>query len=63
LWVCLGMAAVALVWSLYIDFCFFRQVLGYSRQRAAWSLLAHRAVAWIIFLLIFGGGSLWSELA
>jgi len=46
------------MWSGYIDFQFFRQVLGRTPGRAAWDLLQHRLIAWTIFLFIFGAGSL-----
>jgi hypothetical protein len=49
---------LVMMWSGYIDFQFFRQVLGRTPGRAAWDLLQHRLIAWAIFLFIFGAGSL-----
>jgi hypothetical protein len=50
------------LWSGYIDFCFFRYVFQRSPRRAARDLLVQRAISWTLAVLIFGGGSLWSEL-
>jgi hypothetical protein len=44
-------------WSLYIDFHFFRHVCG--MKTPGWYLLVQRAVAWTLFILVFGGVSLW----
>jgi hypothetical protein len=49
---------LVMVWSGYIDFQFFRQVLQRTPGRAARDLLQHRVIAWTIFLFIFGAGSL-----
>jgi len=54
----LASVCLVTVWSGYIDFQFFRQVLGRTPRRAAWDLLQHRLIAWTIFLFIFGAGSL-----
>jgi hypothetical protein len=45
------------VWSGYIDFQFFHQVFRRTPMRAAWDLLQQRVIAWTIFILIFGAGS------
>jgi hypothetical protein len=55
------LAAIAL-WSCYIDFCFFRYVFQTTRQRAARDLFVQRAISWTLAAIIFGGGSLWSEI-
>jgi hypothetical protein len=55
------LGALAL-WSCYIDFCFFRYVFQTTRRRAALDLFLQRAVSWTLAAIIFGGGSLWSEL-
>jgi hypothetical protein len=60
MWFLLG---VAIIWSGYIDFCFLRQVLGESASTAGRRLLALRLITWSAGLMIFGGGSLWSETA
>lgn len=54
-------SALAL-WSGYIDFCFFRYVFQTTRGRAARYLFAQRAISWTLAALVFGGGSLWSEI-
>jgi hypothetical protein len=42
-----------LLWSLYIDYCFFRFLLGRTRSSAIGSLAAQRLVSWsLIFLVI-----------
>ena len=53
--------AVAFVWSGYIDFCFFREVLGENGARAWTKVIVLRAVTWIVGLAYFGGGSLLPE--
>lgn len=45
--------AVTLLWSLYIDYCFFRVALRRTWWSAAGSLAAQRLVSWsLIFLVI-----------
>jgi hypothetical protein len=58
MWFLLG---VAIIWSAYIDFCFLRKVLGESAFSAGRRLLALRIITWSVGLMIFGGGSVWSE--
>lgn len=55
-------AAAIAIWSAYIDFCFFRYVFRVPTRRAAANLVVQRAFSWTLAALIFGGGSLWSEL-
>jgi hypothetical protein len=55
------LAAIA-IWSCYIDLCFFRYVFQATRRRAVRDLFVQRAISWTLAALIFGGGSLWSEL-
>jgi hypothetical protein len=50
-----GAAAMVIVWSAYIDFCFFRFVLGRSRAGASRDLLLHRSISWSLIIAIFGG--------
>jgi hypothetical protein len=54
-------ASLVALWSGYIDFCFFRQVLQRRPGRAAWDLLLLWTISWSIAIAIFGGGPLWSE--
>jgi hypothetical protein len=49
--------SLVVLWSAYIDFQFFRQVFKRSAMRAAWDLLQHRVVSWLIFMVIFGSGA------
>ncbi len=53
-WLEVGGAALLAI-SLYIDFRFFRNVLGRDRFAAVRDLLLHRALTWIPILLISGG--------
>jgi|RhiMethySRZTD1v2_1073278.scaffolds.fasta_scaffold499453_1 hypothetical protein len=57
-----GGAALAVAWSLYIDYCFFRDGLGRSSGAARRGLLLHRALAWAPILLIFGAPGIHTEL-
>jgi hypothetical protein len=50
------------LWSGYIDFCFFRYVFQTTPQRAARCLLLQRAISWTLAVIIFGGGPLRSEI-
>ena len=45
-----AMAGMALVigWSAYIDFCFFRAMVGASRRAAVRDLIVLRAITWLI---------------
>jgi len=40
-WLEIG-AAIVLAWSAYVDYCFFREVVGRNRRSAARTLLVHR---------------------
>jgi hypothetical protein len=46
-------AWLVLAWSAYVDFGFFRRVLGRSRARAWRDLLAQRLLCWAAALAIF----------
>jgi hypothetical protein len=50
--------ALVIVWSCYIDYCFFRCVSDHPAR----NLMLQRATCWGIGLAIFGGGSLWPGL-
>jgi hypothetical protein len=52
-------ATVVAVWSGYIDFCFFEQVLRRAPRQSAWDVFLFRGIAWSASIGIFGGGSLW----
>jgi len=49
---------LAVVWSAYIDFCFFRCVFRDGKTRAAWNLATQRLVSWSLGILIFGAGAI-----
>ena len=57
----LGGIVIAVVWSLYIDFHFFRSVLKQSSSRAARQLALQRLISWGLILAIIGGPTMWSE--
>jgi hypothetical protein len=50
-----GAGAIVIVWSAYIDFCFFRFVMARSPARATRDLLLQRLVSWALIIAIFGG--------
>ena len=50
------------VWSMWIDYHFFREVLMQSPGRAGRALLVNRAVGWIAAIGIFLGIAIWSYL-
>jgi hypothetical protein len=52
-------AAVALCWSLWIDFEFFRVVCGLSRVAAALRLTLLRIISWTLIVAVFAYGSFW----
>jgi hypothetical protein len=54
-WSSLGLV---IVWSAYIDYCFFRCISDHAQR----NLMLQRAACWGIGLAIFGGGSLWPGL-
>jgi hypothetical protein len=58
-----GGAAVAIVWSAWIDFRFFRLVLGRGRVGAWGGLLLQRLISWSLVILIFGAPSIPPEIA
>jgi hypothetical protein len=51
LWLDAG-AAVVLLWSLYVDYCFFRDALGRPRSAAMRGLFVHRLLSWTPILLV-----------
>jgi len=58
----LGSAVVVLIWSAYLDYCFWRTALSRSQAEAIRDLLLQRALCWVPGVVIFGAGSLWSDL-
>jgi hypothetical protein len=57
-----GGAVLAVLWSLYIDFEFFRSVLRRSRAAAVRQLALQRLISWAMILGIVGGPTIWSEI-
>lgn len=53
--------AVPLVWSLGIDWRFFRETLGRSPRQALRDLAIHRGIEWIGGVAYFLGMALWSD--
>jgi hypothetical protein len=51
-------APVVIVWSAWIDFCFFRSVGGNSGGAALGRLILQRAISWSLIVVIFSGGAL-----
>jgi len=51
------LVALAIAWSAYADFQFFRRNLKQSTWRAARDLVIQRAIAWTVGLTIFLGGA------
>ena len=45
--------AVVIVWSTFIDFCFFRYVCGASRARAIRDVTIQRVITWLVIFSIF----------
>ena len=43
---------LVLLWSAYVDYCFFHEVLRCSGARARRVLLVHRLLSWIPILLV-----------
>lgn len=58
-----GASAIVIVWSAYIDFCFFRFIMGRNPARAGRDLLLQRLVSWTLILAIFGGPAIPPEIA
>jgi hypothetical protein len=58
----LGGVVVAAVWSLFIDFRFFRAVLQRSPAVAARELAMHRFISWTLILAVIGAPTIWSDI-
>jgi len=52
--VCVGALLVVLVWSVRIDYCFFRDFLGRSRTASLWGVFLLRAIVWPVVFGVFG---------
>ena len=51
-WALVAMVVV-IVWSAYVDFCFFRHLLDRSRASSWRSVLLHRLLTWTVVFAIF----------
>jgi hypothetical protein len=51
--VAMGGMAAAIVWSAYVDFCFFRYVVEATRARAIRDVVVQRAITWLVVFSIF----------
>jgi hypothetical protein len=58
-----AMAATIAIWSGYIDFCFYRAVLGKTGTSAVRALLLQRAIAWTLAVVYFLGNAGWPLVA
>jgi len=52
---------IPIVWSAYIDFHFFREVMGRPARGAVRDLVIHRALGWVAATVYFLGIAIWSE--
>ena len=57
-----GAGTIVILWSAYIDFCFFRFVFGRNRTRAGRDLLLHRSISWSLIIAIFGEPAIWPDI-
>jgi len=61
-WFWLTSAAAVLAWSAWVDYCFHRSVLDSSPAQSLRNLVVQRGLCWIPGIILFGYGSLWSDL-
>jgi len=54
-------ALMPAVWSVWVDFHFFREVLGRSPRGACVAILLNRAIGWTAAIGIFLGIAIWSQ--
>jgi hypothetical protein len=54
--------ALAVAWSLYIDFSLFRSLLQRSPARAARDLVLQRLISWGLIMSIIAGPTIWSDI-
>lgn len=55
----LGGGAVVLIWSLWIDWHFFRCIAQHSGSHASRTLVIQRLLSWPVIIWVFSFGSLW----
>src|SRR5262245_54501626 len=61
LWADFG-GVIAIAWSLYIDFSFFRSVLRRSTTGAVRDLALQRLISWSLIIAIIAAPTIWSEI-
>jgi hypothetical protein len=54
--------ALAVAWSLYVDFSFFRSVLRRSPAAAARELALQRLISWSLIMSIIAAPTIWSDI-
>jgi hypothetical protein len=54
--------ALAVAWSLYVDFSFFRSVLRRSPAGAARELALQRLISWSLIMSIIAAPTIWSDI-
>jgi hypothetical protein len=59
LWMLAGAAVVAIVWSAYLDFAFFRRTLQRSTAASARDVIVLRGIAWTLAAIYFLGFAAW----
>jgi hypothetical protein len=57
-----GGVALALAWSLYIDFSFFRSILRRSPAGAVRELALQRFISWSLIMAIIAAPTIWSDI-
>ena len=53
---------LAVAWSLYIDFSFFRSVLRRNPAHAARDLVLQRLISWSLIMSIIAAPTIWSDI-
>jgi len=54
---------VPVVWAIYVDFHFFREVMERTTGGAIKAIVLHRLIGWIGLVAYFDGRAAWSEVA
>jgi hypothetical protein len=54
--------AVALIWSLWIDFYYFRVIEETNVREAIGKLIVQRIVSWSLIIAVFSYGSFWPSM-
>jgi len=54
---------VPMVWAIYVDFHFFREVMQLTAGGATRAIALHRLIGWVGLVAYFDGRAAWSEVA